>query len=202
MGPSMGKRSDFARFPRDLYPTPREPVQYLLPHLAAGTRFAEPCCGDGDLVDHLAEGGHICTFAGDIEPGVATWSYAETRDGLALDSLDLAECECIITNPPWPKPRTAGEPTLALIRHFSAIRPTWLLLAADFAHNVYAGEVLDYCQKIVSVGRVVWIPGTDQTGKDNVAWYLFDQSGARGRTVFVGRLPKGSLDRDTQLLIG
>ena len=53
----MGKRSDFERIPRDLYPTPAKAVQPLIPYLrAAGIRnFAEPCCGNGDLV-RLAPG--------------------------------------------------------------------------------------------------------------------------------------------------
>lgn len=198
----MGKRSDFKRFDRDFYPTPLEPVLCLLPHLPSGIRFAEPCCGNGDMVDHLTGAGHDLGFACDIEPGESSWSYSEQRNGLTVDSLDVLGCDFFITNPPWPAPHRFGEPTLSLIRHFSAILPTWLLLPADFAHNAYAGGVLYFCQKIISVGRVQWIPGTEQAGKDNTAWYLFDQSGEKGRTIFVGRTPKGSLDPETQLLIG
>ena len=29
------------------------------------------------------------------------------------------------------------------------------------------------CRKVVSVGRLKWIPGSKHTGKDNCAWYLF-----------------------------
>jgi hypothetical protein len=28
-------------------------------------------------------------------------------------------------------------------------------------------------RKVVSVGRVKWMPDSDSTGKDNAAWYLF-----------------------------
>lgn len=49
----MGKRSDFERKPRDLYETPPEAVQPLLPHLCPQTRFIEPCAGAGALVDAL-----------------------------------------------------------------------------------------------------------------------------------------------------
>ena len=30
-------------------------------------------------------------------------------------------------------------------------------------------------KKIVSIGRVKWIPGTKSVGKDNCCWYLFDR---------------------------
>ena len=67
----MGKRSDFERIPRDLYPTPAKGVQPLIPYLrAAGIRsFAEPCCGNGDLVRHLEGYGLTCAYRGDIATG-------------------------------------------------------------------------------------------------------------------------------------
>ena len=53
----MGKRFSFERRPADFYPTPKAAVLPLIPYLrAAGIKtFAEPCCGDGDLVRHLAQ---------------------------------------------------------------------------------------------------------------------------------------------------
>ena len=47
----MGKRSDFERKPRDFYPTPREAIEPLIPHLPETGLFAEPCAGDGRLID-------------------------------------------------------------------------------------------------------------------------------------------------------
>ena len=49
----MGKRSDFERKPRDFYPTPIEAVYPLLEHLEENFLFAEPCAGDGALINHL-----------------------------------------------------------------------------------------------------------------------------------------------------
>jgi hypothetical protein len=40
---------------------------------------------------------------------------------------------------------------------------------------------------IVSVGRVKWIEGSKNTGKDNCAWYLFDLKN-KTATEFFGRL--------------
>lgn len=165
----MGKRSDFERRPRDAYPTPYEAVLPLLPHLRAGTRFDEPCCGAGDLIQHLERHGHLCMGASDIEPGNAS--------GLALDALEVTACrgaEVFITNPPWD--RKILHP---LIERLSSIAPTWLLFDADWMHTKQAAPYLPWLHKVVSVGRVKWIPGSKMTGKDNCAWHLFDQTAQR-----------------------
>ena len=50
----MGKRSNFVRFDRDYYTTPVEGVIPLLPHIMGKIqRFAEPCAGNGALIDHI-----------------------------------------------------------------------------------------------------------------------------------------------------
>ena len=63
----MGKRSNFERQPRDFYPTPMEAVKPLLEHLPEDFLFAEPCAGNGTLVEHLETKG-VCMWASDIEP--------------------------------------------------------------------------------------------------------------------------------------
>jgi hypothetical protein len=74
-----------------------------------------------------------------------------------------------------------------LIVHFANLRPTWLLLDADWSHTKQAGPFLDrFGIRIVSVGRLIWQEGTKMQGKDNAAWYLFDAAKA-GPTEFVGR---------------
>jgi hypothetical protein len=55
---AMGKRSSFDRVPRDFYPTPYEAVLPLLAHLPRCT-FNEPCAGNGALIRHLQQHGHI-----------------------------------------------------------------------------------------------------------------------------------------------
>ena len=64
----MGKRSDFERIPRDFYPTPYSAVEPLLPHLPESFTFAEPCAGDGRLINHLTKNGGDVRYAFDIEP--------------------------------------------------------------------------------------------------------------------------------------
>ena len=188
----MGKRSKFDRVPRDFYPTPEAAVLPLLPHLAPHTKFSEPCCGDGALVRALEKHGHLCYWSSDIEDrsvprtvsGVWVTSKAVVADALALTN-PLKQADCIITNTPYRK-----DILFPMIEHFSALTPTWLLLNADFMHNVGSVPFLNYCRNIVSIGRVKWIPGSKNGGMENFCWYLFDQSidgYCRPATEFFGR---------------
>jgi len=56
---------------------------------------------------------------------------------------------------------------------------------ADWAHTAQAAPYLAYCARIVSVGRVKWIPDSKMQGKDNAEWYLFMVEPQE--TVFYGR---------------
>ena len=167
----MAKRTKtkFKRNERGYYPTPYEAVLPLLPHLRPRSVFIEPCAGKGDLIRHLEKHGHNCRMAYDIEPQ----DYRTIRRKNALD-VEYRDADYLITNPPWPDgPWAKGEPTVGMIRHFTRYMPTWLLLSADFMHNKYFAELS--CERIVSVGRVKWIPDSKDTGKDNCAWYLFQK---------------------------
>lgn len=164
----MGKRSGFERRPRDFYPTPVEAVRPLLAHLLPGTRFAEPCAGDGALIRHLEAAGHKCAYAADIEPRADGITPADAREA-TMHALGLS-WEKIITNPPWER-----ELLHALIVRLSDIGQTWLLFDADWSHTKQAAPYLSRLRKIVSVGRIKWIPDSPFTGKDNCAWHLFDK---------------------------
>ena len=83
------------------------------------------------------------------------------------------DCDQFITNPPWSRPALHS-----IISHLMTLeRVCWLLLDADWAHTKQAVPYLTYCRKIVSVGRLKWIPQTKHVGKDNCAWYLFSPWG-------------------------
>lgn len=176
------KRStgQFERRKNDLYRTwdPRA-VAALLPHLPAAPDkawFAEPCAGNGVLLDQLVAAGHICVWASDIEPG---------RDD--IHENDAAQCglgkaEMYITNPPWSRPDLHE-----IIVNLSNQAPTWLLFDADWAHTKQARPYLDRLCAIVAVGRLKWIEGSKHDGKDNCCWYLFDKKNAGIAPRFYGR---------------
>lgn len=173
----MGKRSDFARVPRDFYPTPVEAVRPLLRHLRHGDLFVEPCAGDGTLVRHLEAAGLSCVHAADIEPR-ADWIQREDALADGFWPHCTESVEYIITNPPWS--RDVLHP---LIRLFSDQAPTWLLFDADWVHTRQAAPFADRLRKVVSVGRVKWIPDSPFTGKDNCAWHLFDKPSTKPATL-------------------
>lgn len=176
----MGKRSNFERVEKDFYRTidPRA-VAALAPHLPERMIYAEPCVGMGDLAIQLGALGHRCGWASDVEWSPVDGSHM--MDAIYLTEPDVARCSHVITNPPWSRPILH-----ALIDHLSSLRPTWLLFDADWAHTLQSKPYMPKCVKIVSVGRLIWIPGTNTSGKDNCAWYLFDANHS-GPTEFVGR---------------
>lgn len=155
----MGKRSNYKRRANDDYPTTDSKViPPLLPFIRGTTAFVEPCSGEGELIKLLEEQGKICVYSGDITRG---------QDAFDLD-MDILRARTIITNPPWT--RNILHP---MIEHFCKYTESWLLFDADWAHTKQAIPYLDYCRRIVSVGRVKWFPDSDATGKDNCAWYNF-----------------------------
>jgi hypothetical protein len=162
----VGKRSSFERRPSDFYPTPFAAVAPLLPFLNGTKRFAEPCVGEGDLMNHLEASGLECVYAGDID---------DDRDALARDSY--GDIDAIITNPPHTR-----EIMHQLITHFRQIAPTWLLIDLDWAANAQAAAYLPFCSDIVVIGRVKWFANTAMTGKENYMWARFDD--VEGDTCF------------------
>jgi hypothetical protein len=93
-----------------------------------------------------------------------------------------------ITNPPWDRA------FLHLIDRGCRASPTWLLFDADWMHTRQSTPFMPYLRKIVSVGRVKWIPDSKMTGKDNCCWYLFDQT-SDAPAQFIGRAQLGEQAR-------
>lgn len=172
----MGKRSNFDRKRMDDYPTPQEAVGPLLPHLRRGTKFCEPCAGEGKLIETLVTAGMDCVSAFDAAIGPHP-----RIDVSFMMEHDIGDAEMIITNPPWER-----EALHQIIVRCALFRPTWLLFDADWAHTRQAIPYLEMCAKIVAVGRVKWIEGSEGPGKDNACWYLFDAKSAPSRPIFYG----------------
>ena len=141
----------------------------LLPHVKEGRTFIEPCAGTGQLTKHLAEAGLIPLRSYDISQGYDARVIEYPHDA-----------EFFITNPPWT--RQLLHP---IIVNLKRQKPTWLLFDADWAHTIQAAPYLSFCRKIVSVGRLKWIENSSSAGRDNAAWYLFENE--PGATTFYGR---------------
>lgn len=188
----MTKRAagKYPRMARDFYATPEEPILKLIPHLGDTETFAEPMCGDGAIVSVLENRGWEAVFLCDLEPQGDMIDRAEVGDVLDTDASHYVGADLIVSNPPWPLPPNklvgmeAGSPTVHIIRHLMAIKPTWLLLAADFMQNRYFESLHPFCTKVVAVGRVSW-QGNGKKGFDNAAWYRFDATNRRPSDWFI-----------------
>jgi len=166
----MSKRANqFERIAKDYYRTIDDrAVKYLLPHLKYGTKFCEPCAGDGILTDQLTSTNFLkCTAEYDIEPHNSRIVQKDMFD-LTLD--DLKGADVIITNPAWS--RDLLHPA---ILHFKDLAPTWLLFDADWMHTKQSMSYMEFCTDIVSIGRLIWMEGTKTSGKDNCCFYRFDK---------------------------
>ena len=153
------------RSPRDFYRTPMKAVEPLLPHLAPGTRFVDPCAGDGAMADFLEAHGHACVTAYDIRPLQRQRStMPQPPTVVAVRKLDmfkeLPPSLLCISNPPWSQ----------LKRILDGFGDAWWLLASDWKETRWAQPYLKRCSKIVAVGRVGWM-GNKKTGYDNADWY-------------------------------
>ena len=176
----MGKRSNFERIKKDKYMTwDKAAILPLVPHIDF-VDYMEPCAGDGSLIRNLSFYSPKCRWSSDIEPDAAGYAYGiKKHDALLLNNPFGWP---IVTNPPWE--RRLLHP---MIDHFMNIAPfVWLLFDADWAHTLQSSPYIKHIEKIVSVGRVKWIPGTTMCGKDNCAWYKFRKGHVDGPK-FYGR---------------
>lgn len=172
----MGKRSSFTKIDKDFYSTiDPNAVRCLKPlfHLIDPEvhYYAEPCYGSGSLhklLDSEFGSDLECNFAADLDPPD---NHCIARDAFELTAKDIADCDAIITNPPWT--RSVLHP---MIEHFVTIseKPVWLLFDADWSQTIQSIDLIEkYCTDILAVGRLKWIPETKMSGKDNASWYRF-----------------------------
>jgi hypothetical protein len=165
----MTKRA-FQKFERaedDFYPTPREAVDSLFPYLLRdhflrdrANPFAEPCYGDGSLVEHLETRGLQCVARGDIN------SVEEQRDARYWTKDDYNGAKVVITNPPW-----RHDIMVSIMERQSDHLPSWFLIYSDwlFTHQS-ALAMKERCTDVVPVGRLKWIKGSKSVGFDNCCW--------------------------------
>lgn len=183
----MAKHSNFARSPRDLYPTPlkgalpltgtiHEANHDLLDHPDfKPMNFIEPFAGNGALTDHLCLSPHLsCVYESDIEPQNSSRIVTHGYEHITEELCDKVKADWIISNPPWLNTKASGFLLFSLIEHLANLRPTALLLDGGFAFNVGSAPYMRYCKEIIPVGRLKWIPDSKYTGTEDCAWFLFD----------------------------
>lgn len=162
----MGKRSDFPRRKNDAYMTPcnKKIVAPIIPFIR-GRTFVEPCAGDGKFAKFIEDQSFCnCLCKYDIEPKS---EHVQKRDVM---EIEYTVAKYFITNLPWTR-----EILHPLIKHLSAIAPTWLLFDSDWHDTAQSAPYMEYCAKVVPVGRISWLQN-GVSGKDNCSWYLFDQN--------------------------
>ncbi len=125
----MGKRSNENTVrPKDFWPTVDPAcIPPAMEKDLYGHTYYEPCVGNGDLVEHLKKVGAICVGSSDVREieGV------RQLDALKLKDYHLNNPDYILTNPPF-----SWELLQPLLYYLPTLAPTWLLLPADFMHNV------------------------------------------------------------------
>jgi hypothetical protein len=176
----MGKRDPdkFEKKPRDAYFTiDPAAVEALVPHLQHNRFFIEPCAGAGNLAVSVASHGFHCAAMYDIEPQA---EGVLQRSCLNLGEKDAWFADYFITNPPF-----TWKVLQPILDHLICFLPTWLLLPADYMHNVRMGPYMKQCEKVVSIGRLYWEENRVK-GVDNYCWYHFNKK-YDGKTEFVGR---------------
>jgi hypothetical protein len=173
----MSKRTNFDKIPKDFYPTFDKSA--LVPAFVndiSEKTYAEPCCGEGDLVNLLSRIA-VCKWQSDLE----NRGYGVVKDAMEVSISDIADVDMIITNPPYTK-----SIVLPMIDHFTALKPTWLLLPADWMHNIYFKPYLGKCSKIISIGRMSWMRNTKMKSTENYCWYFWEDMENKN-TTFIGR---------------
>lgn len=187
----MSKRAPgLPQRPNGFWATPRAAVAPIVPWLPLAARYGEPCAGDGAIIAALTDlwPGGRCLWASDLDPkgpGIGQMPVSEI-------TAEYAEHVGLwITNPPWPKTGQRGDPALSIIAHLITMAPVWALLPWDFAANTYFNRLAVACSDVVPIGRVSWM-GNGLPGKDNAAWFRFDQTNRRGTALWARKTPTES----------
>ncbi|WP_027037082.1 hypothetical protein [Mesorhizobium ciceri] len=158
----------FERISSDFYATPARALPPLLPLLEPQTQYVEPAAGNGAMIDLLAQHGHLCLAAFDIDPHRN--DIAE-RNALDLDEADIGKATIFLTNLPWSWPVFPQ-----LVKHLIALRPLWTLAPARFAHASRSKVLMSFCSHILCVPRLKWFPESPHAGTQDTVWLRFDES--------------------------
>lgn len=166
----MGQRnSGYDRKPRDLYETPPEVTEWLIPFLPQiGGTVWEPACGSGKMLRVLKR--YYPVFGTDIETG----------DDFLACNVAPETIGAIITNPPY------GKDAERFIRHALDLMRTRrgvvaMLTRVDFDSAATRRDLFErepFACKIVLTKRIVWFREPDGRPKaspsENHCWLIWD----------------------------
>jgi hypothetical protein len=166
----MGQRnSGYERKPRDLYETPPEATEWLIPHLPQiGGTVWEPACATGKMLDVLGQ--HYDAFGTDIDAGQDFLKFKEAAPQIGA----------IITNPPF------GRHAEKFIRHALELMRerrgvVAMLTRVDYDSAAGRRDLFDrepFAKKVVLTKRIVWFVEADGKPKaspsENHCWMIWD----------------------------
>ena len=179
----MTKFNKYESQPRDFFrSTDPRTVLPLVPFIKGAT-YAEPCAGAMDLIT-LLEPYAKCNWSSDIEP---QHQSVLQKNALSVTKEDVKDCDYFVTNSPF-----SWCMLQPLLKYLPTLKPTWLLLPADFMHNRQSIPYMEKCEYVVSVGRLFFHKAGEsldikyKRGTANNCWYKFVDYDTN--TAFKGRI--------------
>lgn len=165
----MTKRQTGPRFGTSNIDTPPEIGAVMAGVLPPGTVFVEPMAGCGMLRDALVADGHICGYAGDIEP---RGDGIEERCATTLNAAFWAEhwdVSHVVSNIPfqWAMAR----PIVDAIITWPV--PSLILCPNDWITHARFRPYMPFVHGMLPLGRIRWVPGSAHKSTDAYCALLF-----------------------------
>ena len=175
----IGAARGFAREEHDFYPTPDALIDPLivrhrrfLDQAHGGGPVWEPACGDGAICKALQRHGIASVGTDLVDRG-----YGESRRDFLLELKPPADCDSIVTNPPFRLWREFAENALSMDVGFVALLGRLQLLEGKRVSALFQETQLT--SVMVSAGRVNMLPivdgvrAVDKGHNGMIAWAWF-----------------------------
>lgn len=135
--------------------------------------YIEPCAGSGELIKGITNvSAHAhCVQASDIHP-------LPTVCHLQIDQIDgvsgaYVPADYIITNPPFSQ--VYKDICFAIMKKsmLHANEGAWFLIPGNWPYNSDFQWAMSNCSKVVPIGRMKWIRGSNHSESKDCIWALF-----------------------------
>lgn len=165
--------SKYERQPNELYRTERWATEAFLQHFPVrGRSVWEPAAGAHDMADVLREYG-AAVFTSDIA------TYGRDHDAefdFLSDRQDYEVFDDLITNPPYGKGNRMAvrfvEKALHRCSGYVALLLTMKFDSGKTRRHLL-GENPRFVAKIVLLDRICWFPGSEDSGTEDHAWFVW-----------------------------